>query len=55
MNALAGLAVRARQADLGQEIFPRDRETPETMNEDQLNTERIKHVSTINASNTNPQ
>jgi tripartite-type tricarboxylate transporter receptor subunit TctC len=31
MNALADPAVRARLADLGQEIFPRDRQTPEAL------------------------
>ena len=31
MDALADLAVRARMADLGQEIFPRDRQTPEAL------------------------
>jgi tripartite-type tricarboxylate transporter receptor subunit TctC len=31
MDALADPAVRARLADLGQEIFPRDRQTPEAL------------------------
>ena len=31
MDALADPKVRARLADLGQEIFPRDRQTPEAL------------------------
>jgi tripartite-type tricarboxylate transporter receptor subunit TctC len=31
MNALADTSVRQRLADVGQEIFPRDQQTPEAL------------------------